>query len=297
MRRILFFVVFIIAALIGVNMYLIGTARADELSRYLQNESTTAQWAYYIYQNQSGRHPITPVTALRIAKAVVIASSNYDIAPDVIIGLMKTESGFDPRARSRSGALGLMQVVPYWHRKTIAGRNLYDIEAAVDIGVAILAHYQKRSMGSLAGALRRYCGYRPKAAGIYVAKVMREHRRAFHSLMLASAQPRATSTVNPDMQRTPLSLPASPVFNSPLEAQNDQLRVSSETQQKLMRLSQFNTLTALADRPSSRAPLLQAKVYLQDPVADLSISPVHTAKKVPYKNFLDFGDLLQMRWS
>ena len=36
----------------------------------------------------------------------------YNIPPEVIFAIIKTESGFDPNARSSAGALGLMQMMP-----------------------------------------------------------------------------------------------------------------------------------------------------------------------------------------
>jgi hypothetical protein len=257
-------------------------AHADVISRFLQTRSATAQWADYIYQNQSGQHRITPETAQRIAQAVVIASSNYAIAPDVIIGLMKTESGFDPHARSRSGALGLMQVVPYWHRVRIAGRNLFHIEAAIDIGVAILAQYQKRSKDSLAGALRLYCGYRPKAARIYVAKVMDAHDKAFRSLRVARL---AQVAADRELETSTLLRQTAYTLRKPEE---NPLEVSTDTEQKLARLSAFDGM--------AYPTVLPSKVYLQDPFADLTRLPGPLKRVMPPKSFLDSAEESLLQW-
>ena len=286
MSRIILVCIVAVMALIGLNIYMITTAKADEISRYMQEQPATDHWADYIYQHQSGSRHISQATAERIAKAVVIASSNYDIAPDVIVGLMKTESGFDPSARSRSGALGLMQVVPYWHKKTIQGRDLFNIEAAVDIGVAILAGYRTQSKGSLAGGLRRYCGYRPKAATQYVAKVMTEHRKAFKSVVLAQLQSPESSPVLTDT--------AQPVTVALAKPEANTLDVSTATKQKLAALSGFETLASA--QPNTALPL-QARVYLTDPFADLSILPEKAKQTAPSNRFLDFGDLFRLRWS
>ena len=41
---------------------------------------------------------------------VLAAAEQYDLPPSLIFGIIHTESGFDPAARSKAGALGLMQV-------------------------------------------------------------------------------------------------------------------------------------------------------------------------------------------
>lgn len=43
---------------------------------------------------------------------VVSATQNSAIQPALVLAIMHTESGFDPLARSRTGACGLMQLIP-----------------------------------------------------------------------------------------------------------------------------------------------------------------------------------------
>lgn len=264
MRRALILVIVSLFALVGFNVYYISTAHAGVLSRYLQSRSDTQHWADYIYQNQSGRRDISEKTAYTIAKAVIVASSNYNIAPGVIIGLIKTESGFDPSARSESGAVGLMQVVPYWHRKAIAGRSLYNIEDSVDIGVTILAQYREKAKGSLTRALRLYCGYRPKAATLYVDKVMRERAKASRSLMVAQAGSIKTPTLISESVKTSSSLLYSsyePITN---QSEKNLLGISSEVFQKSARPSPPVLLACSLQAKPSAPAFLQPKTCLCD---------------------------------
>jgi soluble lytic murein transglycosylase-like protein len=64
-----------------------------------------------------------------------------------------------------------MQVVAYWHKKQIAGRNLYSIETNISVGADILKQYLDKAKGNEALALRYYCGYRGPSAWKYVASV------------------------------------------------------------------------------------------------------------------------------
>lgn len=289
MRRALILVIVSLFALVGFNVYCVSTAHAGVLSRYLQSRSDTQHWADYIYQNQSGRRAISEKTAYTIAKAVILASSNYNIAPGIIIGLIKTESGFDPSARSKSGAVGLMQVVPYWHRKAIAGRSLYNIEADVDIGVTILAQYQEKAKGSLTTALRLYCGYRPKAATLYVAKVMQERAKASRSLMVAQAGSIKTPTLISESVKTSSSLLYSSYEPITYQSEKNLLRVSSKVSQKLAQLSAFTLLKENKRAKPSATDYFQAKVYMEDQQADLSIIPAMQNNKPSGTLFQDYS--------
>jgi soluble lytic murein transglycosylase-like protein len=146
-------------------------SHADEITTYLSNNKQSDYWAQYIYNHQTSREKISMATAEKITHAVIIASANYGVNVSLILSVMATESGFNPNARSRSGAIGLMQVVPYWHRKEIAGRDLFNIETAVDVGTEIIQHKLKQARGRENVALAMYCGYRGKSAWKYISTV------------------------------------------------------------------------------------------------------------------------------
>lgn len=86
------------------------------------------------------------ITAKRILAAVYENSLQYDLPADLILAVIKVESEFNPRAYSRAGAIGLMQVMPI--TGTYVGRSLgilitdnddlYDIERNIQIGVVFL---------------------------------------------------------------------------------------------------------------------------------------------------------------
>jgi len=51
---------------------------------------------------------------------------------------MRTESGFISNAKSRYGAIGLMQVVPRYHREKLQKRNPNKESVSIEVGVQIL---------------------------------------------------------------------------------------------------------------------------------------------------------------
>jgi soluble lytic murein transglycosylase-like protein len=77
----------------------------------------------------------------------------------LIMGLMSVESGFDRWAVSSAGAVGLMQVMPFWPERLGMRRyELTHIEPNIHMGCAILRFYLKYERNDVARALARYNG-------------------------------------------------------------------------------------------------------------------------------------------
>ena len=112
--------------------------------------------------DQGGRlspHVKDPLERIAILKAVHAEASRQQLDPALILGLIHTESRFDRFAISSHGALGLMQIMPFWRDEIgRSGDNLTDIETNVRYGCAILKHYLKRAKGDMIEALARYNG-------------------------------------------------------------------------------------------------------------------------------------------
>ncbi len=110
----------------------------------------------------------------RIADIVYKKSMEYGFKPELILALIKVESGFDQYAISSAGAYGLMQInYNVWkeHFK-IDPDKLFDIEYNIDLGLKILKYYYDKSGGDMDKALFRYNNgylYKNKA---YVKKVV-----------------------------------------------------------------------------------------------------------------------------
>jgi soluble lytic murein transglycosylase-like protein len=77
----------------------------------------------------------------------------------LIMGLMSVESGFNRYAVSSAGAVGLMQVMPFWPERLGMRRyELTHIEPNIHMGCAILRFYLQYERNDVARALARYNG-------------------------------------------------------------------------------------------------------------------------------------------
>lgn len=104
-------------------------------------------------------HTKDTLLADRIARAFVVEGGKKDIDPALLIGVLLTEDAtLDVNARSSVGARGLMQIMPFHSGKYgCASPDLYDVEANICHGVAILSEYMGRTK-TVEKALLRYNG-------------------------------------------------------------------------------------------------------------------------------------------
>lgn len=82
-------------------------------------------------------------------------SRQHQLHPALIRAVIKAESNFDPRAVSRSGAIGLMQLMPQTALQ-LDVRDLYDPEDNIGGGTKYLRHLLDRFRGNLPLALAAY---------------------------------------------------------------------------------------------------------------------------------------------
>ncbi len=93
---------------------------------------------------QSHNPVLSPPQSDRIGRAIVRSASKYALDPDLVTAVLLVESGGRPWARSRMGAVGLMQVMPYMVTEMELAGNLTTIESNVEAGCAILADNIRR---------------------------------------------------------------------------------------------------------------------------------------------------------
>ncbi len=79
--------------------------------------------------------------------------------PELVLAVIDVESNFNRYAISRSGAMGLMQVMPFWLDEIgKPGDNLFDLKTNLRLGCTILRYYLDKEKGDLSRALARYNG-------------------------------------------------------------------------------------------------------------------------------------------
>jgi soluble lytic murein transglycosylase-like protein len=105
------------------------------------------------------RQVTDPEERIKILKLVHLEAKRVDLAPELILAVIETESNFDHYAISVAGAIGLMQIMPFWLDEI--GRpddNLLHIDTNLRYGCTILKFYLDKEDGDLRRALGRYNG-------------------------------------------------------------------------------------------------------------------------------------------
>jgi soluble lytic murein transglycosylase-like protein len=100
-----------------------------------------------------------PEERIEILPLVHYEASRVELPPELILAVIEVESNFDRYAISVAGAIGLMQIMPFWLDEI--GRpkdNLLHIDTNLRYGCTILRFYYDKENGDLRRALGRYNG-------------------------------------------------------------------------------------------------------------------------------------------
>ena len=102
-------------------------------------------WAYTIVE----KHYVYP---LYYKEEIIAVAERYDIDAALLFAIVKTESGFNARAVSAKGAVGLMQILPSTGRfiadkRRIAEYDLTSIETNLDFGGYYWAYLRDKFAG------------------------------------------------------------------------------------------------------------------------------------------------------
>jgi soluble lytic murein transglycosylase-like protein len=97
------------------------------------------------------------------------------LPPDLVLAMIDVESRFDNWAVSPVGAVGLMQVMPFWPRQLGVQNQLVRIAPNIRMGCEILRFYLRAEHMNWARALARYNG--SAGRNTYPALVMQRWQR------------------------------------------------------------------------------------------------------------------------
>ena len=109
---------------------------------------------------------------LAMLKQIHLEATRSDLQPELVLALIEVESHFDTYAISKSGAQGIMQIMPFWLDEI--GRpddNLIDMKTNLRMGCTILKYYMDMEKNDLHRALARYNG--SAGSKVYSNKVLK----------------------------------------------------------------------------------------------------------------------------
>lgn len=96
---------------------------------------------------------------LALLKLIHAEASRAQVPPQLVLALIEVESRFDPYAVSRSGAVGLMQIMPFWLKLIdLDHGSLVHAQTNLRMGCTILKYYLGKSKGDIREGLQRYNG-------------------------------------------------------------------------------------------------------------------------------------------
>lgn len=91
-----------------------------------------------LFDTQStGKLPMVSHTPAELESLIQQASNKYGISVDLLKGVIKAESSFNPNARSQAGAMGLMQLMPQT-AASLGVKDAYDPAQNIEGGARYL---------------------------------------------------------------------------------------------------------------------------------------------------------------
>lgn len=94
-----------------------------------------------------------------ILRHVYCEARRLQLPPGLVLAVIDVESRFDRWAVSSAGAVGLMQIMPFWPQQLgMTNHELVRIPENVRMGCTILKFYLDREKGDYTKALARYNG-------------------------------------------------------------------------------------------------------------------------------------------
>jgi soluble lytic murein transglycosylase-like protein len=135
--------------------------QAIDQAQCFTDQYESAVW-YRLMEPRLRRYVKEDAVRLEILRTVYCEThrSGASVLPaGLVMAVLEVESRFDPWAVSSAGAVGLMQVMPFWPERLGMRRyELTRVAANVSMGCAILRYYLDNEQRDVRRALERYNG-------------------------------------------------------------------------------------------------------------------------------------------
>ena len=133
-------------------------AAAMKPSQCFEDRYEQAVWLAYM-EPRLGRYVKDPEERGQILLHVHCEAKRVDLPPELVLAVMDVESRFNRYAVSSAGAVGLMQVMPFWPSQLgMSNSQLIKVAENVRMGTTILGYYLRKERGDYQRALQRYNG-------------------------------------------------------------------------------------------------------------------------------------------
>ena len=135
----------------GTESMRAARSAAAEVSEYYGHDSVQSANSKILTANSRG-HQASPD---EIDQSIVMAAARHNVDPNLVRAVIRVESNFNSNAVSRTGAMGLMQLMPKTARQ-LKVKNPFDPEQNVDAGVRHLKYLLENYNGDVNLTLAAY---------------------------------------------------------------------------------------------------------------------------------------------
>lgn len=126
-----------------------------------------------------------PFYRVSLLKSIHTEATRVELSPSLVLAVIQVESSFDRFAVSRTGARGLMQVMPFWVKEIGHPQDdLFFPPTNLRYGCTILRYYLERFDHDLAPALAQYNGSLGMQSD-YASRVISAYKARWQSPELA----------------------------------------------------------------------------------------------------------------
>ena len=140
-------------------------------SESFENRFDAEVWLVDMSSRLSHKVP-DPEKRLRLLRLIHQEAIQANLYPELVLAVIEIESNFNQYAISSAGAMGLMQVMPFWLKEIGRdGDNLFKPTTNLRMGCTILRYYMNVEKDDLLQALARYNG--SKGSNRYSNKVIK----------------------------------------------------------------------------------------------------------------------------